>query len=177
MTKSRRTLSVVSILLVVALLAAACGGSGDSGSTAAEPTPEPLPPDVLARALVNYQGPIGALQAPGDTLTVPLTVTGVTQAVAITGGNPPCPGWVNTFPDYVFETATGLASLDISFAGTTMGTLMVVSPQGAQIFCTDTITLQPSLRIEQPEQGRYMVLVGRGNLSGANTGKLTVTGQ
>jgi hypothetical protein len=73
--------------------------------------------------------------------------------------------------------ATDLDTVNVSFDGTALGTILVVGPQGARIFCTENITLQPSLLIDQPEQGRYGVLVGRGNMTGANAGKLTVTGQ
>lgn len=178
MSKPRRSLSLISMLVLLAFLVAACGGSGDAGTTAATPTPEPVPVDVLARALAAYTGPIGVLQAPTDTLTEALSVAGITQAVTLTGGNPPCPGLVNTgVPDYVFEVAADLDAVTIAFDGTTMGTLLVVGPQGAQIFCNDNITLRPSVVIAQPEQGRYGVLVGRGNMTGPNTGNLTVTGQ
>lgn len=175
MTRYTRSYSVVLLLIALAVLVAACGGSG---STAATPTPEPLPPDVLVRALAAYTGSVGVLQAPTDTLTQPLSVAGITQAAALTGGNPPCPGWVNTgVPDYVFEVAADLDAVTITFDGSTMGTLAVVGPQGARIFCNDNITMKPSVVISQPERGRYGVLVGRANLSGANTGKLTVSGQ
>jgi len=178
MPKSRRILSIVSILIAVALLAAACGGSNSASTGAATPTPEPVPVDVLAQALAAYTGPIGVLQAPSDIVTQPLSVEGITQAVTLTGGDPPCPGLVNTgVPDYVFEVAADLDTVNVSFDGTALGTILVVGPQGARIFCTENITLQPSLLIDQPEQGRYGVLVGRGNMTGANAGKLTVTGQ
>lgn len=169
---------IVLLLIAAVLLVAACGGSSDAGTAAATPTPEPVPLDVLARALAAYTGSIGVLQAPGDTLTETFSVQGITQAATLTGGNPPCPGLVNTgVPDYVFEVAADLSAATVTFDGSTMGTLMIVGPQGAQIFCNDNITLTPSVEIQQPEQGRYGVLVGRGNMSGANTGKLTVTGQ
>jgi hypothetical protein len=178
MPKFRRILSIVSILIAVALLAAACGGSNSASTGAATPTPEPVPVDVLARALAAYTGPIGVMQAPSDTLTQPLSVEGITQAVTLTGGDPPCPGLVNTgVPDYVFEVAADLDAVTVTFEGNTMGTLLIVGPQGAQIFCNDNITLQPNVVIAPPAQGRYGVLVGRGNMTGANTGKLIVTGQ
>ena len=178
MSTTKRPLSLISLLILLALLFAACGGSGNTGTTAATPTPEPVPVDVLARALAAYRGPIGVLQTPSDTLTQPLSVEGITQAVTLTGGDPPCPGLVNTgVPDYVFEVAADLDAVTVTFEGNTMGTLLIVGPQGAQIFCNDNITLQPSVVIEQPAQGRYGVLVGRGNLTGANTGKLIVAGQ
>lgn len=178
MSKPKRPVSLISLLLLLAVLVAACGGSGNAGTTAATPTPEPVPADVLASALAAYAGRIGVLQAPTDTLTEALSVEGITQAVTLTGGDPPCPGWVNTgAPDYVFEVASDLEAVTVTFDGTTLGTLLVVGPLGARIFCNDNITTQPSLVIEQPEQGRYGVLVGRGNLTGPNTGKLTVTGQ
>jgi hypothetical protein len=166
------------LLILVALLVVACGGSGTTGTTAATPTPEPVPADVLTQALAAYTGPIGVLQAPADTLTQALSVEGITQAVTLTGGDPPCPGLVNTgVPDYVFEVAAELEAVTVTFEGNTMGTLLIVGPQGAQIFCNDNITLQPSVVIEQPAQGSYGVLVGRGNMTGANTGRLIVAGQ
>ena len=178
MSKPRRPLSLISLLILFAMLVAACGGSGNTGTTAATPTPEPVPADVLARALAAYTGPIGVLQTPSDTLTQPLSVEGITQAVTLTGGDPPCPGLVNTgVPDYVFEVAAELDAVTVTFEGNTMGTLLIVGPQGAQIFCNDNITSRPSVVIDQPAQGRYGVLVGRGNMTGANTGRLIVAGQ
>lgn len=178
MIQSRRTLAIVSIMIAVALLVAACGGSNSAGSSAATPTPEPVPASVLASALAAYTGPIGVLQSPSDTLTQPLSVEGITQAVTLTGGDPPCPGLVNTgAPDYVFEVAADLSTVTVTFEGDTMGTLLIVGPQGARIFCNDNITQQPSVAISQPAQGRYGVLVGRGNMTGANTGRLIVAGQ
>lgn len=178
MTQSRRILSIASILIAAALLVTACGASNDASTGAATPTPEPVPVDVLARALAAYTGPIGVLQTPSDTLTQPLSVEGITQAVTLTGGNPPCPGLVNTgVPDYVFDVAADLNAVNVTFEGDTMGTLLIVGPQGAQIFCNKDITLRPSVAIPQPAQGRYGVLVGRGNMTGANTGKLIVAGQ
>jgi hypothetical protein len=178
MSKPRRLFSLISLLILFAMLVAACGGSGNTGTTAATSTPEPVPADVLARALAAYRGPIGVLQSPSDTLTQPLSVSGITQAVTLTGGNPPCPGLVNTgVPDYVFEVAADLDAVTVTFEGNTMGTLLIVGPQGAQIFCNDNITMQPSVVIAPPAQGRYGVLVGRANMTGANTGKLIVAGQ
>ena len=178
MSTPKRPFLLISLLILFALLVAACGGSGNTGTTAATPTPEPVPVDVLTRALAAYRGPIGVLQAPSDTLTQPLSVEGITQAVTLTGGNPPCPGLVNTgVPDYVFEVAAELDAVTVTFEGNTMGTLLIVGPQGAQIFCNENITLQPSVAIAQPAQGRYGVLVGRGNMTGANTGRLIVAGQ
>ncbi len=176
---------VVVLLIVAALLAAACGGAATPAAApaanAATPTLAPVPADVLAKQLAAYTGQIGVLKAPNDTLERPLSLAGITQAVNLTGGTPACPGYVDTVPDFVFDLATDLAVLRISFVGTGLSTLMVVTPKGKDILCTDVgsqeITLTPSLELAQPEQGRYMVYVGRGNLSGANTGKLTVTGQ
>jgi hypothetical protein len=181
MARTARPFVVVLLLIAVALLAAACGGSTSTETGAATPTLEPVPADVLARQLAAYTGPTGTLQTPGETLERPLNLVGITQAVDLTGGDPPCPGFVDTAPDYVFDLKTDLAALNISFVGTGLSTLMVVTPAGQDIVCTDAegqeITLTPSLELPQPAQGRYMVYVGRGNLSGANAGKLTVSGQ
>lgn len=187
MSKPRHLLFVVLLLAAAALLVAACGGSTGAGNgastSAATPTMEPVPADVLARQMAAYVGQVGTLQAPGDTLERPLNLVGITQAVDLTGGSPACPGYVDTTPDYVFDLKTDLAVLKIGFVGNDLGTVMVVTPEGKEILCTGLdsdapeMTLTPSLEIPQPAQGRYMVYVGRGNLSGANTGKLTVTGQ
>lgn len=180
MIKLTRALTMVSLTIVAALLVAACGSStGGSTTPAASPTSEPLPADVIARAVAAYRGPIGKLQSPGDTLTAQVNAIGTTQAFALTGGDPPCPGWVNTVPDYLFEVTTDLNTLVVSFDGSTLGTLMIVGPQGRNIFCTDEAFSgrNPVREISQPEQGGYGVFVGRANLSGANQGTLTVTGQ
>jgi hypothetical protein len=186
MTRYTRPFVVILLLIAVALLVAACGGStgsdNDASTGAATPTLEPVPAEVLARQMAAYVGQVGALQSPSDTLERPLNLVGITQAVDLTGGNPPCPGYVDTAPDYVFDLTTALSVLKIGFAGNDLGTVMVVTPEGKEILCTGLegmgeMTLTPSLEIAQPAQGRYMVYVGRGNLSGANTGKLTISGQ
>ena len=89
MAGTTRLFVVVLLLIAVALLAAACGSSTGSETGAATPTLEPVPADVLARQLAGYTGQIGTLQAPGDTLERPLSLAGITQAVSLTGGNPP----------------------------------------------------------------------------------------
>ncbi len=184
MLRTTRSLIIVSLLVVVALLAAACGSSGSSSNPQApEPTATlvPVPADVLARQQAQYVGPIGELRTQGETLERPVNAEGITQAVDLTGGSPPCPGWVGTYPDYIFDVKADLANLRLDFVGAELSTLMVVTPAGRDIFCTGVnapeISLTPSIDIPQPEQGRYMVYVGRGNLSGATLGKLTVTGQ
>jgi hypothetical protein len=167
------------MLTVAALLAVACGGASSGGSNQAAATPEPLPEDVIERALAAYNGSIGQLRAAGDTLSVPLNVSGTTQAFALTGGNPPCPGWVNTVPDFIFQVGANLDNLVVSFDGSTNGTLMIVGPEGRDIFCTDEgfSGRNPVRPISQPEQGGYAVFVGRANLSGSNQGMLVITGQ
>lgn len=181
MSKSKRSISFIALLLVLALFAAACGGSSGAGTTVATPTLEPVPADVLARQMAAYVGPIGTLQSPNDVLTIDRNLEGITQAVDLTGGSPPCPGWVDTVPSYVFDLMTDLSALQISFAGTDLSTLMVVTPGGQDILCTnlegDTITVTPTLEIPQPDQGRYMVYVGRGSLTGVTAGTLTVSGR
>ncbi len=179
MNQSARLHVLVLVLTVVALVAVACGGSGSGSAPAASSTGEALPQAVIEQALAAYNGSIGQLQSPGATVTVPINAIGTTQAFALTGGNPPCPGWVNTVPDFVFQVGADLDSLVVSFDGSTNGTLMVVGPQGRNIFCTDEgfSGLNPSRTIPQPEQGGYAVFVGRANLSGSNQGTLTITGQ
>lgn len=184
MHRTTRSFFVVLLLIVVALLAAACGSSGSSGDPQAPgptATLEPVPADVLARQQAQYVGPIGELRTQGETLERPVNAEGITQAVDLTGGSPPCPGWVNTFPDYIFDVQADLSNLRLDFVSAELSTLMVVTPEGKDIFCTGVnapeISLTPSIDIPQPVQGRYMVYVGRGNLSGATLGRLTVTGQ
>lgn len=185
MTRHTRPLVIALLLIAIALLVAACGGSTSpepgASTSATTPTIVPLPADVLARQLAAYVGQVGTLQSPSDTLERPLNLVGITQAVDLTGGSPACPGYVDTAPDYVFDLKTDLSVLRVAFVGNDLGTVMVVTPEGKNIICTgvdgqDEMTLTPSLEIPQPEQGRYMVYVGRGNLSGANTGKLTISG-
>ncbi len=117
MTRYTRPFVVILLLIAVALLVAACGGStgseNDASTGAATPTLEPVPAEVLARQMAAYVGQVGALQSPSDTLERPLNLVGITQAVDLTGGSPPCPGYVDTAPDYVFDLTTALSVLKI----------------------------------------------------------------
>ncbi len=177
MNQPRPTSAKVLILIVVTLLVTACGGS-----TAATPAPaEPLPRDVLLGLLLSYTGPIGRMETPADTLSQELVAHGTTQAFSLTGGNPPCPGWVNTTPDYIFQLATSVPTLNLTFEVSNNVSLILVGSRSNEIYCTDApqdaLTSRPNLAIEQPALGMYAVFVGRGNLASENRGTLTVAGQ
>ena len=154
--------------LVTLLILGAC----NSGSA---PTPAAAGDTGVQSAIDQYIGETGTIHSPADVLTTKVQVTGTTQAYALTGGTPPCPGYVNTAPSYVFDVAAALGTLTISFAGSGDATLATVTPTG-DILCGDAATsgLKPVQEIATPGQGRYAVWVGRIQMAEELAGTLEV---
>ena len=122
-------------------------------------------------------GKSATIAGPADVLSTDVKVTGTTQAYALTGGTPPCPGYVNTGPSYVFDVAAELGMVTVSFSGTGDASLAVVTPSG-DILCGDPAAsgMKPVQEIPKPAQGRYGVWVGRVAMVEELTGKLQVSG-
>ena len=155
--------------LTTVLILSAC----NTGST---PTPDAAGDTNVQTAIDAYVGETATISNPADVLTTDVKVTGTTQAYALTGGNPPCPGYVNTAPSYVFDVAAELGKLTVSFTGTGDASLAVVTP-GGDILCGDPASsgLKPVQEIAKPAQGRYGVWVGRIQMVEELAGKLQVS--
>lgn len=141
--------------LVILLALGAC-------NTASTPAPAAVGGATAQSAIDQYTGETATIDSPDDLLTAAVRVTGTTQAYALTGGNPPCPGYVNTIPSYVFDVTADLGKLTIAFAGSGEATLATLTPTG-EILCGDAAAsgLKPVQAITAPAQGRYGVWVGR----------------
>jgi hypothetical protein len=168
--KSKFTWLAVAGLAVLFLL-----GACNTGST---PTPDTADDTNVQDAITQYVGETATIASPDDVLQSDVKVTGTTQAYALTGGNPPCPGYVNTAPSYVFDVAADLTALTVSFTGNGDASLAVVAPNG-DILCGDPAAsgLKPVQEIAQPQQGRYGVWVGRIQMAEELAGKLEVGGR
>jgi hypothetical protein len=144
-------------------------------NTASTPAPDTTGGATAQTAIDQYVGETATIDSPDDMLNAAIRVTGTTQAYALTGGNPPCPGYVNTVPSYVFDVTADLGKLTISFAGSGDATLATVTPAG-DILCGDTAAsgLKPVQEITAPGQGRYGVWVGRIALAEELAGELEV---
>lgn len=178
---------VVGAAMVVCLIfLAACGGSsqttatataaaaaGDSGSGSADAGDAA---GVLA-AYQNFGGKIEALDASNPTATTDVAdLTGTIAAYTLTGGQPPCPGFVSQAPSLVFTLAADQPSVKVSFAGNQATNLIVVK-QGGDIDCpeVEAATLTPEITITDAKAGQYGIWVGRINMDDPVNGKLTAS--
>ena len=154
--------------LLILLMLGAC-------NTASTPAPDAAGGATAQSAIDQYTGEIAAIDSPDDVLAAPVRVTGTTQAYALTGGNPPCPGYVNTIPSYVFDVTADLGKLTIALDGSGEATLATLTPTG-EILCGDAAAsgLKPAQAITAPAQGRYGVWVGRIALAEDLAGELEV---
>jgi hypothetical protein len=141
----------------------------------ATPAPDAAGAVTAQTAIDQYVGETATIDSPDDLLTTAVQVTGTTQAYALTGGNPPCPGYVNTIPSYVFDVTADLGKLTISFTGSGDATLATVTPTG-DILCGDAAAsgLKPVQEIAAPAHGRYGVWVGRIQMAEELAGALEV---
>ena len=173
------------IILTAALLAcmvavAACGSSQPTPAATSQAASDSGTSDSAAAVLDayrNYGGKIVALDAstPSTTVDVP-DLTGTIPAYTLTGGNPPCPGFVRQAPSLVFTLAADAPGVQIAFAGNQATNLIVVQ-EGEEIVCPEVAaaTLTPEITLKDAKAGRYGVWVGRIDMDKPVDGKLTVT--
>ncbi len=171
--------------LVICLLAvAACGASqpapADAAATAADdPAGDAAASDDAAAVLAAYRtfgGDIVALDAATPSTTVDVVdLTGTIAAYNLTGGNPPCSGFIRQAPSLVFTLAADAAQVDVTFAGNQDSNLIVVQ-EGEEIVCPETTpSITPAITLKDAKAGRYGVWVGRIDMEQPVNGKLTAT--
>ncbi len=139
-------------------------GSADSGDAAG----------VLA-AYQNFGGKIVALDANNPSTTTDVAdLTGTIAAYSLTGGQPPCPGFVRQAPSLVFTLAADQPAVKVSFAGNQATNLIVVK-QGGDIDCPEVAaaTLTPEITLTDAKAGQYGIWVGRIDMDKPVDGKLT----
>ena len=131
----------------------------------------------MLAAYRNFGGEIVALDAstPSTTVDVP-DLTGTIPAYTLTGGNPPCAGFVRQAPSLVFTLAADAPAVKIAFVGNQATNLIVVQ-EGEEIVCPEVAaaTITPEITLNDAKAGRYGVWVGRINMNKAVAGKLTAT--
>lgn len=169
------------------VLLAACGGSSQSdtaatataaaGDSAAGSSELSDSAAAVLKAYANFGGKIAALDASNPTVTTDVAdLTGTIAAYELTGGQPPCPGFVSQVPSLVFTLAADQPVVKVSFAGNQATNLIVVK-QGGDIDCpeVEAATLTPEITINDAAAGQYGIWVGRINMDDAVNGKLTAT--
>jgi hypothetical protein len=132
---------------------------------------------AVLQAYREYGGDIVALDATTPSVTVDVAdLTGTIPAYSLTGGDPPCPGFVRTAPSLVFTLASDAQAMQVAFAGNQATNLIVVQ-EGEEIVCPEVAaaTLTPEITLQTPAAGRYGVWVGRIDLDKAVDGKLTAS--
>ena len=117
-----------------------------------------------------------ALPADGTPLTATVTAEGALPAIELTTGDRLCNGLVNLKPDLVFSVGDGADAVSVFFEGSADSTLLVRGPDDAA-FCADDsadgANLNPSVVLDHPAPGDYLVWVGRIDPSQPVTGTLT----
>jgi hypothetical protein len=167
---------IAGALLSAALIVlSACGGQAPT-----EAAESSAPSDTAAEVLEAYRsfgGSIVALDAAAPSATVEVAdLTGTIPAYDLTGGNPPCSGFIRQAPSLVFTLAADQPAVHLAFKGN-QATNLVVVEEGEDINCPTLAasTVTPELTLEQPTAGRYGVWIGRIDMDKPVEGTLTVT--
>lgn len=173
-------------LLAAIFMLLAAAGCGQSQST---PTPAPAPAaaatdqassDAAASVIQAYRsfgGQINPLDASSPVQTEKVSnLVGTIAAFALTGGNPPCAGFVQQVPSLVFTLGAGAKELQVAFDGDVPTTVIVVA-EGEAIVCDEKapVTMKPSLTLPKPAAGRYGVWIGRQDMRQPVNGTITAT--
>lgn len=172
-------LAVGAAMFVCLIILAACGGSSQSAATATADAGSAAPSDSAAAVLAayqNYGGKIIALDANNPTATTAVTdLTGTIAAYDLTGGQPPCSGFVRQAPSLVFTLAADQPGVKVSFLGNQFSNLILVK-QGGDIDCPEVAaaTLTPEITLEDAKAGQYGIWVGRIDMDKPVNGTLTV---
>ena len=114
-------------------------------------------------------------------MTATVTAEGILPAIELTTGDRLCNGLVSLKPDFVFNVPDGTDAVSVVFDGSADTALLVRGPDDS-VACADdsdddsadAANLNPSIVLEKPAPGDYLVWVGRINPSQPVTGTLTV---
>jgi hypothetical protein len=179
----RTPLALVAFCLVCLALLAGCNqgaapaaSQGDSTQTATSQGDSDSAAAVL-EAYRSYGGDIANLTAASTFASTDVAdVVGTIPAYDLTGGNPPCAGFVQAVPSLVFSLADAVAGVQVNFTGNQPTSLIVVQ-EGEDIVCAEDSapTMTPSVFLAKPPAGRYGVWVGRVNMDEPVQGKLTAS--
>lgn len=181
---SRRENDLIPGVLVFTRQPAVDLGTFSLGSLIRRPSLPALLPSrarvaAAARRLIEARVDAQAVPLPADGMPLTATVTaeGVLPAIELTGGDRLCNGLISPKPDLVFSVGDGSDTVSILFEGSADTALLVRGPDDAA-FCADDsddgANLNPSISLDQPAPGDYLVWVGRIDPSQPVTGTLTV---
>jgi hypothetical protein len=164
----------LTVLLICAMVLAGCGPA----QPAAPATAEAADGNGAAAVLEAYRAFGGELVTLGDanpSVSVDVVdLTGTIAAYELTGGDPPCSGFIRQAPSLVFTLESAQPGVRIAFTGNQPANLVIVE-EGEQITCPPLAetAAQPEYTLEQPAAGRYGVWIGRVDMQEPVEGTLT----
>ena len=176
-------IAIGAALVACLVVLAACGGSSQPAATATADAGSAAGSDAGSAAegmVAAYQslgGKIVALDAGNPTATTDVAdLTGTIAAYELTGGQPPCPGFVRQAPSLIFTLAADQPAVKVSFAGN-QATNLIVAQQGGDIDCPEVAaaTLTPEITLTDAKAGQYGIWIGRINMDDPVNGKLTAS--
>lgn len=171
-------LVVISMFVLVAFTG--CAAAQEQNTLPTETPTNDTQTDTAEAILQEYRqfgGEVAELSASNPSISATVSdVVGTTPAYALTQGNPPCVGYMQSLPSLVFTLATDEPAIYVAFEGNTTTTLVGVV-EGEEIVCDETaaLTRTPELVVTQPAVGRYGVWIGRTDMQEPINGKLTVS--
>ena len=148
--------------------------------------PEVLPlRDRFLRAAQNLKDAAAAIESPdaleagGDAVTVDVTADGDLPAPELQQSDDAlCGGLVSLTPNYAFDWTGEADALTFFVEAEQDTTLFVLGPDGSVACSDDTAgadNLNPTVTLEQPAEGRYLVWVGRLDPGTSVDAVLTIT--
>lgn len=173
--KRIRVFALLVVLACVSLFAAACNQSNSVPGDADVPAEDSAA--AVLQAYRQFGGEIQELNAANATITAEVKdLQGTVPAYDLTGGNPPCAGFVRPVPSLVFNLGEGATSVQFEFTGNALSTLIVVQ-QDETITCDPSAppAVKSSLSLDKPAAGKYGVWVGRAATTVPLDGTLTAT--
>jgi hypothetical protein len=167
-------------LLLCLLTLAACSGAQPAATETATTAPDTAANDSAEEVLQAYRtygGEVVPLDAASSSVTVDVVdLAGTIAAYDLTGGNPPCYGFIRTAPSLVFTLAEDQAGIHLSFRGNQVTNLIIVE-EGEDVTCPPVAaaTATPEFTLENATAGRYGIWIGRIDMDKPVEGQLTVS--